>query len=82
MSEKIGPLDKDTALVLAITGVSSAVIILLSAVIMLANSWTAMAEPDRASDEYVPSHGGHGDDHGGGHGDEHAAEASGHGGGH
>lgn len=70
-SDKIGPLDKDTALVLLITGGSSGIIIVLSACIMLMNSWTNMASPDRASDEFVPSHGGHGDDHGGGHGDEH-----------
>jgi hypothetical protein len=70
-SDKIGPLDKDTALVLLIAGGSSGIIIVLSAFIMLMNSWTGMAAPDRASDEFVPSHGGHGDDHGGDHGDEH-----------
>lgn len=71
-AEKIGPFDKDTVLVLGITAVSTAVIVGLSAVIMLANSWTTMAEPSRVSDEYVPSHGGHGDEHGSEHGDEHA----------
>lgn len=70
-SDKIGPLDKDTALVLLITGGSSGIIIVLSAFIMLMNSWTNQAQPDRVVEEYVPSHGGHGDDHGGGHGDDH-----------
>ena len=71
--EKIGPLDKDTALVLAITGFSTAVILTLSGIIMLANSWTTMAQPDRVVEEYAPSHGGHGD-HGDDHGDEHAED--------
>lgn len=73
-SDKIGPLDKDTALVLLITGGSSGIIIVLSAFIMLMNSWTNQAQPDRVVEEYVPSHGGHGDDHGGGHGDDHGDE--------
>jgi hypothetical protein len=67
MSEKIGPLDKDTVIVLGITGLSSAVILTLTGILMLANMWSAQAEPDRVRHEYVPSHGHHGDDHGGGH---------------
>lgn len=75
--EKIGPLAKDTVIVLTIASVAGGLIVALTGLFFLANLWNHQSEPDMEEVHYdFGGHGGHGDEHGDDHGDEHGDEES------